>query len=82
MVLAREFGVQTHLLMCSAEIALADLARDYIGLGDDGRLSDTDLRRRITEEDAYFRVIREGWSAALRQAYLESAAARSSPVSG
>jgi putative proteasome-type protease len=29
------------------------------------------LRRRITEEDAYFRLIREGWSAALRQAYLE-----------
>jgi putative proteasome-type protease len=27
------------------------------------------LQRRITEEDAYFRVIREGWSAALRDAY-------------
>ena len=29
------------------------------------------LKKRITEEDAYFRGIREGWSAALRQAYLE-----------
>jgi putative proteasome-type protease len=29
------------------------------------------LRKRITEENAYFRSIREGWSAALRQAYLE-----------
>ena len=29
------------------------------------------LRKRITEEDPYFRMIREGWSAALRQAYLE-----------
>ncbi len=28
---------------------LPELARDYIGMGDDGRLSDTDLRRRITE---------------------------------
>jgi len=26
-------------------------------------------RRRINEDDAYFRVIREGWSAALRDAY-------------
>ncbi len=29
------------------------------------------LRKRLTKEDAYFRMIREGWSAALRQAYLE-----------
>jgi putative proteasome-type protease len=29
------------------------------------------LRRRLTEEDPYVRSIREGWSAALRQAYLE-----------
>jgi alkylation response protein AidB-like acyl-CoA dehydrogenase len=28
---------------------LAELARDYIGLSEDGRLADTDLRRRITE---------------------------------
>ncbi|MBL6457736.1 peptidase [Belnapia sp. T6] len=28
------------------------------------------LRRRITEEDAYFRGVRERWSAALREAYL------------
>ena len=28
---------------------LAELARTYIGLSDDGRLADTDLRRRITE---------------------------------
>ncbi len=28
---------------------LKDLARDYVGLGDDGRLADVDLRRRITE---------------------------------
>jgi putative proteasome-type protease len=27
------------------------------------------LRRRLTEEDAYFRLIRDGWSAALREAY-------------
>ncbi len=27
------------------------------------------LRRRITEEDEYFRVIREGWSRSLREAY-------------
>jgi putative proteasome-type protease len=27
------------------------------------------LQRRITEEDPYFRGIREGWSAALREAY-------------
>ena len=29
------------------------------------------LKKRLTEEDAYFRIIREGWSMALRQAYLE-----------
>ncbi|MEN0074750.1 MAG: proteasome-type protease [Paracraurococcus sp.] len=29
------------------------------------------LRKRLTEEDAYFRVIRDGWSEALRQAYME-----------
>ncbi|MCX8134609.1 MAG: proteasome-type protease [Roseococcus sp.] len=28
------------------------------------------VRRRITEEDPYFRTIREGWSEALREAYL------------
>jgi putative proteasome-type protease len=28
-----------------------------------------DLRRRITEDDAYFRMIRERWSEALREAY-------------
>ncbi len=28
------------------------------------------LQRRITEDDAYFRMIRERWSAALREAYL------------
>jgi putative proteasome-type protease len=28
------------------------------------------LRRRITEEDSYFRYVRESWSAALREAYL------------
>ena len=27
------------------------------------------LRRRLTEEDAYLRLIRDGWSAALREAY-------------
>jgi putative proteasome-type protease len=27
------------------------------------------LLRRITDEDAYFRTLREGWSAALREAY-------------
>ncbi len=29
------------------------------------------LRRRITEEDAYFRFVRERWSAALREAYVQ-----------
>jgi putative proteasome-type protease len=29
------------------------------------------LRRRITEEDPYFRFVRERWSAALRQAYMQ-----------
>ncbi len=29
------------------------------------------LRRRITEEDAYFRFVRERWSAALREAYQQ-----------
>jgi alkylation response protein AidB-like acyl-CoA dehydrogenase len=29
--------------------ALEDLARTYIGLSEDGRLADSDLRRRITE---------------------------------
>lgn len=28
-----------------------------------------EMRRRITEEDPYFRMIREGWSEALRDAY-------------
>jgi putative proteasome-type protease len=28
-----------------------------------------DLKRRITEDDDYFRMIRERWSAALREAY-------------
>ncbi|WP_149535469.1 proteasome-type protease [Siccirubricoccus phaeus] len=28
------------------------------------------LRRRITEEDRYFRYVQENWSAALREAYL------------
>ena len=28
------------------------------------------LRRRITEEDAYFRAVSEGWSGALRNAYM------------
>ena len=28
------------------------------------------LRRRITEEDAYFRAVSEGWSRALRNAYV------------
>lgn len=28
------------------------------------------LRRRITEEDPYYRAIREGWAGALREAYL------------
>ncbi len=28
-----------------------------------------ELRRRITEDDEYFRMIRERWSAALRDAY-------------
>jgi len=29
------------------------------------------VRRRITEEDEYFRFVRERWSAALREAYLQ-----------
>lgn len=29
------------------------------------------LRKRLTEDDPYFRMIREGWSGALRQAYLD-----------
>jgi putative proteasome-type protease len=29
-----------------------------------------ELRRRITEDDPYFRMIRDRWSAALREAYL------------
>lgn len=29
------------------------------------------LRRRITEEDPYFRFVRERWSAALREAYVQ-----------
>jgi putative proteasome-type protease len=29
------------------------------------------LRRRITEEDGYFHLVRERWAAALRDAYLE-----------
>ena len=29
------------------------------------------LRRRITEDDPYFRFVRERWSAALREAYLQ-----------
>jgi putative proteasome-type protease len=29
------------------------------------------LRRRITEEDGYFRFVRERWSAALREAYMQ-----------
>ena len=28
-----------------------------------------EIRRRITEDDAYFRMIRERWSEALREAY-------------
>ena len=28
-----------------------------------------DLRRRLTEEDPYFKMIRERWSEALREAY-------------
>jgi putative proteasome-type protease len=28
-----------------------------------------ELRRRITEDDEYFRMIRERWSEALREAY-------------
>jgi putative proteasome-type protease len=32
---------------------------------------EVDLRRRITEEDPYFRKIREDWSLALREAYLK-----------
>jgi putative proteasome-type protease len=27
------------------------------------------LRRRLTEEDGYFRLVRDGWSSALREAY-------------
>jgi putative proteasome-type protease len=27
------------------------------------------LRRRLTEEDAYLRLVRDGWSSALREAY-------------
>jgi putative proteasome-type protease len=41
-------------------IDLAVLRRDELRLG---------LRRRITEDDDYFRMIRERWSAALREAY-------------
>jgi putative proteasome-type protease len=29
------------------------------------------LRRRITEEDGYFRFVRERWSASLREAYMQ-----------
>ena len=29
-----------------------------------------ELRRRVTEDDPYFRMIRDRWSAALREAYL------------
>ncbi len=29
----------------------------------------SEIRRRLTEDDAYFRMIREGWSGALREAY-------------
>ena len=32
---------------------------------------DIELQTRITEEDAYFKTLRERWSAALRQAYRE-----------
>jgi putative proteasome-type protease len=28
-----------------------------------------ELRRRLTEEDSYFRLVRDRWSAALREAY-------------
>jgi predicted proteasome-type protease len=32
-------------------------------------ISGLELRRRITEDDEYFRMIRERWSEALREAY-------------
>ncbi len=40
---------------------LAVIRRDALHVG---------LRRRITEEDPYYRAIREGWAGALREAYL------------
>ncbi|MFL1462105.1 peptidase [Roseococcus sp. DSY-14] len=40
---------------------LAVIRRDALAVG---------TRKRITEEDAYYRAIREGWAGALREAYL------------
>ena len=40
---------------------LAVIRRDALHIG---------IRRRITEEDPYYRAIRDGWAGALREAYL------------
>jgi putative proteasome-type protease len=40
---------------------LCVIRRDALAIG---------LRRRITEEDPYYRTIRDGWSDALREAYM------------
>ncbi len=40
---------------------LAVIRRDALHIG---------IRRRITDEDPYYRVIRDGWAGALREAYL------------